>query len=446
MLDLLAVRLAELRDDVDKVKRVADLAESRHSRLDGLRGVRKDVWDGLLEARRMILEIRGDAPELERLGDLDDLLIDLDRKMSRAGVMLDQLDGSMIRLMNTDTMSARCGAMLDEIDKLEGALRAGTLDRPAAWAAVDELTDTTGRRLFADYVDLLGGLTLRDTGLDDRVSELTDRLLDELTVPLRAVPARPADLTGDHALGDLVMLWFPEWTIWDVPLFGHEAGLAWCRTSPLAGNLLGDDPPARRRTLAADAYAAYALGPAYACAVLLLRMRADSSDVDRAYVILAVLRSMAVDGMAAAVVDLVEQCWQGAISERGGDPAPARRAELDAFASTAYATLRDISSFRGFDAIQWDAEAAEPYAALDRSQERGSGGASVRGLLNAAWAARLTLADPHDAHALREVADAARALLGPRKAMLPRERHAGRPAQARPSSRTGDYRLPYQGR
>ena len=328
MLDLLAVRLSELRDDVGKVKRVADLAESRHSRLDGLRGIRKEVWDGLLDARRMILDFRrsGDAPELDLLGDLESLLMDLDRKVSQAGVMLDQLDGSMIRLMNTDTMSARCNAIISEVDQVEAGLRAGTLERTAAWVTVDDLTDTTVRRLFADYVDLLGGLTLRDTGLDDRVSELTDRLLEELTVPLRAVPARPADLVGDTSVGDLVMLWFPEWTIWDVPLFGHEAGLAWGHSSPLARGLLGDNPGPDRRGLAADAYAAYALGPAYACAVLLLRMRPGgargASDVDRAYVILNVLRSMSDDGTGAAMVQLVADCWHGAVIERGADPEP----------------------------------------------------------------------------------------------------------------------------
>jgi hypothetical protein len=451
MLDLLAVRLAELRDDVGKVKRVADLASSRHSRLDGLRGIRKEVWDGLLDARRMILDFRSsaDAPELELLGDLEALLIDLDRKVSQAGVMLDQLDGSMIRLMNTDTMSARCNAIISEVDQVEAGLRAGTLERAAAWATVDELTDTTVRRLFADYVDLLGGLTLRDTGLDDRVSELTDRLLEELTVPLRAVPARPADLVGDTSVGDLVMLWFPEWTIWDVPLFGHEAGLAWGHSSPLARDLLGDNPGPERRGLAADAYAAYALGPAYACAVLLLRMRPGgargASDVDRAYVILNVLRSMSDDGTGAALVQLVADCWHGAVTERGADPEPARRAELDAFVAEACATLRNISSFRGFDSAQWATEAAVPHKALSEGNG-GAGGATVRGLLNAAWAARLTLTDQHDAYAVQEIADAARALSGPRKTALPRDRQPGRPVQAPPSNRTGGYRLPFQGR
>ncbi|SNT09141.1 hypothetical protein SAMN05421812_103118 [Asanoa hainanensis] len=430
MLDLLTVRMAELRDDVDKVKRVADLAESRHSRLDGIRGIRKEIRDGLLDARGLILDYRrgADAPEVEVLGDLDALLIDLDRKVDQAGVMLEQLNGSMIRLMNTDTLSVRCDAIIAELDRVEEGFRAGTLDRAAAWVAVDGLVDTTARRLFADYVDLLGGLTLRDTGLDDRVSELTDRLLDELAAPLRSVPARPAELVGGQSLGDLVMLWFPEWTIWDVPLFGHEAGLAWGHTSQLARGLLGDSPTPERRGLAADAYAAYALGPAYACAVLLLRMRPHSGDdVDRAYVILELLRATSGDGMAAAVIQEVADCWRGAVTERGADPEPGRRAELDAFVAEARGTLRNIGVFPGFDSAQWEKEAAGPHTALTE----GTGSeATARGRLNAAWAARLMLTDPHDADAVRQIADAARALPWPRKTGPARDRQSGRPVQA----------------
>ncbi|HTF09521.1 MAG TPA: hypothetical protein VK659_15245 [Asanoa sp.] len=456
-LDLLAVRLADLREDVGKVKRVAKLAESRHSRLDGLRSVRKEVRDGLLDARQMIFDFRrgGDAPELELLlGDLEPLLADLERKVARAGVVLDQLDGSMIRLMNTDDVSRRCDEILRSIDTVEADLRAGALDRPAAWSALDRLTDTDCRRLFVDYVDMLGGLTLRDTGLDDRVSELTDGLLEELTAPLRAVPARPADLAGgagDYSAGSLVMLWFPEWTIWDVPLFGHEAGLAWLRSSPLAEGLLGPAAGPARRGLVADAYGAYALGPAYACSVLLLRMRpgvaGEPSDVERAYVILGVLRALTGDGMSAAVVDLVAECWHGAVAERGVAAVadPARRAELDAFVVAACATLRNITSFRGFDSAQWEVEATEPFAAL--TGESGSArGATVRGLLNAAWAARMSLPDPHDVAVIQEIADAARALWGPRRAPLPRERLTGRPAQGPQTTRTGGYGLPFQGR
>ncbi|MEV4536356.1 hypothetical protein AB0J82_21455 [Asanoa sp. NPDC049518] len=429
MLDLLTVRLAELRDDVDKVKRVADLAESRHSRLDGIRTIRKEIRDGLLDARGLILDYRrgADAPELEVLGDLDALLIDLDRKVDQAGVMLDQLNGSMIRLMNTDTLSVRCDAIIAELDRLEQ--RVGTIDRAAAWDAVDELIDTKARRLFADYVDLLGGLTLRDTGLDDRVSELTDRLLEELAAPLRSVPARPAELVGGRSVGDLVMLWFPEWTIWDVPLFGHEAGLAWSDTSQLARGLLGDNPTPERRGLAADAYAAYALGPAYACAVLLLRMRPRSaSDVDRAYVILEVLRATSGDGMAAAVIQEVADCWRGAAADGGADPEPGRRAELDAFVAEARGTLRNIGVFPGFDSAQWEKEAAGPHTAL---AEGAGGEATARGRLNAAWAARLMLTDPHDADAVQQIAEAARALPWPRKT----GRQFARPGQARDGKR-----------
>ncbi|MCW6008112.1 hypothetical protein K1W54_26730 [Micromonospora sp. CPCC 205371] len=402
--DLLVIRLDELQEDIEEVQQVVAKAETRHERLKVLREAGASAADRLRTARKEAHDAALDAEGTEFHDALESLSVslkDVAAQIRQINETVADFDRAMIHLKEAEDINNRCGQILDDVRDIRSKVRGGELSYADAWAAFDDLSDTRCRTLFSDYVDLLGGLTLRDTGLDDRISELTDALLDELGTELLALPARPADaapVEGAPSLGSLIKLWFPEWTIWGVPLFGYDAGLAWVgRGTPLAAQLLAAEPAGSRGCLVADAYATYALGPAYASAAILLRMRtpaagdpgASPAEAARAHVILRILRALGESGTFGAVVGIVEECWHEAVRQRGGQIEPANRDELDRFADRAVSTLDNVTTLRRFDSQLWDREARSVLDLLRIADSGGPPPETVRGLLNAAWAARL---------------------------------------------------------
>ena len=120
-----------------------------------------------------------------------------------------------------------CNKLHDEIDRQRQALLSSPSDSRTyrrLWAEFDKMLTKDARPLFAEYVDFVGGLAVRDDALDDQVCAMTDRLLEELDLrDVLAVPARQAAL--GQIIQSVIMLGFPEWTIWGMPLVGHEVGL-----------------------------------------------------------------------------------------------------------------------------------------------------------------------------------------------------------------------------
>jgi uncharacterized protein YukE len=405
--DLLVIRLDELQEDIEEVQQVVAKAETRHERLKVLREAGASAADRLRAARKEAHDAALDAEGTEFHEALESLSVslkDVAAQIRQINETVADFDRAMIHLKEAEDINNRCGQILDDIRDIRSRVRGGELSYADAWAAFDDLSDTRCRALFSDYVDLLGGLTLRDTGLDDQISGMTDDLLNELGTELLALPARPADAPAADAasLGSLIKLWFPEWTIWGVPLFGYDAGLAWVnRRSPLGAQLLDAEPAGSRGCLVADAYATFALGPAYASAAILLRMRtpaagdpaASPSEAGRAYVILRILRALGESGTFGAVVGIVEECWQEAVRQRGGVTEPANREALDRFADRAVETLDKVTTLRRFDAQLWEREARDMLNALRLTEPGGPQPATVRGLLNGAWAARLEKPD-----------------------------------------------------
>ena len=144
---------------------------------------------------------------------------------------------------------------------------------------------------------------MRDNALDNRVCQMTDVLLKDLGgphhVPAPSVPALQAAL--GTVMKSVIKLGFPEWTIWGIPLVGHELGLSVADNEEVIKRLVTGDSfgmsADRKKSLFADIFATYTLGPAYTCAAILLRFEphhassqeGDPSDIDRAWLILDVL-------------------------------------------------------------------------------------------------------------------------------------------------------------
>ncbi|MEV6349208.1 hypothetical protein [Actinoplanes sp. NPDC051851] len=508
--DLLRIRLNELREDMAQVTKIVETAARRQQRVSQLLHMGADISTGLAGARKMLIDLADEMSRNDEVSEALDgfeiprsvekrlgkdwpdpdgprwlaaftsLLADVHEDIITMGRSLDDLNQAMIALGDTEEINGRCNRIDGLVAGMQTDLLKGVKTRATLWSEMEVLLDTDGRAVFVDYVDMLAGLTLRDNGLDDRISELTDALIKELDVAttLRAVPARPADISDAATRplpGSLVKLWFPEWAIWDVPLLGYDAGVHWSHTSSAARELLAaESERPGARSLVAHAYAAYALGPAYACAAVLLRVRPpagtvrpadgpttepdgargrtppsvrpagraptgdEAPEADRVQVILTVLRSLSDGGTYGALIDVVDQCWQAAVRERDGAVEPADPASLARYTTHILGSLRNLATPSAFGPKLWEEEARGPYTALTSgSRSEGPTGIrpTVRGLLNAAWAVWLERSgDPASG---AEIAQAAKRMWTPRRRSAVASRGGNRSRGTSTARKTG---------
>ncbi|MEU5891495.1 hypothetical protein ABZ835_32305 [Streptomyces sp. NPDC047461] len=280
------------------------------------------------------------------------------------------------------------------------------------WDTFDNELSPDIQQLFTDYVDFVGGLAVRANTLDQRVCRLTDRLLKDLhltlSVPSVVVPAQQTAL--GQVMQSVIKLGFPEWTIWGVPLVGHEVGLNVARTA-IRGEgpaefkvLLSDDvsygmSQARRAAVFADVFAAYVLGPGYARAVIQSRLEPhraplgadDPPDAERAQVILGVLRhlgelkALRSDSEYRSTLAGLQEFWDRETRSlalvRADDP------EVERFLEAALAALATATKFTALVSVWWD-KAKELHDYLLTDQVRTPDWTLIMCLLTAAWEAR----------------------------------------------------------
>lgn len=178
---------------------------------------------------------------------------------------------------------------LDDLEKrhaedLNDPDHEGTADKDA-WAAYLKLLPEA-EAIFAEYVDFLGGLALRDSGYDEGICQLADELLRAI---LRKDKARSKDIDDrwnsftvpanhevlDATVARIIRVGFPEWSIWALPLTAHGLFTVLLANDDMyreRGQEVGADADPRVAVLLADAMATYVMGPAYAGAVLLFRL------------------------------------------------------------------------------------------------------------------------------------------------------------------------------
>jgi hypothetical protein len=140
------------------------------------------------------------------------------------------------------------------------------------------------RVLLNDAFSLLAGASTRRMQVDQGVFEVADGLLRDLS---RQVP-HVSQATAIVAEGEIylertpaVTLRFADTSVWGLPAAAHEFGHLVARESRDVERLLLDQSPSGadefglefryRNELFADVFAAYTLGPAYACTCVLLR-------------------------------------------------------------------------------------------------------------------------------------------------------------------------------
>ncbi|WP_157245823.1 hypothetical protein [Nonomuraea typhae] len=255
-------------------------------------------------------------------------------------------------------LRVECGKLRGEVRKLRARMDRGD-DLHGIWQSYSTAIVDAAERIYDDYVAFIAGLAMRDANIAKDVSAASDLLLTKIPGQDRAltVPARSVACN----LPGLVRMGFPEWTVWGVPLVGREAGTSFFQHSEAMAVRQLLDPPLEpeEELLAADAVAAYIIGPAYARAMFTLRLRPDApeaetpSDLQRAEVILAVLELCShKDGQSRFPDHVAELAalWDKLLEEFHLSPRPESRPPLAEKIFDALVTAR----IRGIRAISWE--------------------------------------------------------------------------------------------
>lgn len=169
------------------------------------------------------------------------------------------------------------------------------------------------RAVFAEYADFLGGLALRDIGFDRGICRLADELILNCsrswpsdTPPWQSLTIPTSQETMSKTLAELIRMGFPEWTFWAIPLTAHALGQVLVGKNTALMDYVkqhAQDKQAQNhlQSLLADAFATYVMGPAYACAAVMLRFnpvqactdQADHpADAKRAHMVFTMLQRM----------------------------------------------------------------------------------------------------------------------------------------------------------
>lgn len=467
--ELLQIRLDALKLDVAKVKEVVNEARKR---TEGIRDIRRrlDSEASSREPLRQLNALEGRLSRALEYQNVRDLLDSTDSGLSQAlqdqfqqcvgqlkqlfAVLkqdIDEIEHDMVDLPNAgplpSSLGRRCRQVGRQIDDLKGDVeQAGPAAFGGLWNRFDTLLKEQAKPLFAEYVEFAGGLAMRDNALEDRVCRMTDELLKELSETTRnalTVPARQAALST--IMTSVIKVGFPEWTVWGIPLAGHEAGLRIAEDDPAVREYVEEPGQGLskelRKSLFADIFAAYTLGPAYACAAILLRFEPhhvlavgdEPSDIDRAWLILMVLDRL---GQPGSYNDYAEQpasyfetvrtlrdLWDTAVASLAGqgiglDPHAEARTDIQLFLDDVWEILSDSGQFHPFTGMR--SEAAErrdrwdeaqklaeylllpPQVPKDETRVPPLRRQDIIELLTAAWLARLTDEERGPTHIARK--------------------------------------------
>jgi hypothetical protein len=230
---------------------------------------------------------------------------------------------------------------LDSLDQIRDAVEASEKLSAAeqkealkdAWRRYAEIYKKS-RTAFGEYLDFVSGLLIRYQGLDQDICRLADELirscsLESTGTTWQSLTVLALQESFTKTLARIIRLRFPEWSVWALPLAAHEYGHVVVDEVPgikkfvndEVDRLLSDDARLKEAAdeqtkmincqtkkqvdvLFADAFATYSLGPAYACAAIILRFDPSSAytefpgrppDAWRAFIVLGILKMMSCE-------------------------------------------------------------------------------------------------------------------------------------------------------
>jgi hypothetical protein len=374
--------------------------------------------------RRFVQAVSGVAPGQQKVTDSVQLGKTLRFRLTALQARLNFVDASAEWLASTATTTPIATAeVANELQELSSMMRrqvwdfqARVLSDEAGLPSASWYSDVDHRvsELFDNCLQLLGGVSIRQQGLDSGMCRVADVLLDEITAATYSRPkvALPAVFGASTTTRHVVKIHFPDWTIWTLPLVAHEHAHTVVQEQEdlraVLESLTAEFGEGRARQgsqmteFLADAFATWVMGPAYACAALLLMFKPDRdlSAAERATVILGTLDRLSARDSTGLVspstplIHLLASLWQELLRQTSmEDRAEADRAELDSIVYAAVKHLERVLPFAAYGERQtlstaWLAEKLN-VALEQRQPDIDASDLTVRDLLNAAWVARL---------------------------------------------------------
>jgi hypothetical protein len=292
-------------------------------------------------------------------------------------------------------LSGYANDLLGDLDDIESAIDRATGEPPgeasrlmeAAWEDYRKALTRCGD-VFAEYIDLIRGVLLRDAGLDQDLCRIADTLImswpvvghqwSSLSIP--AEGERP-----DMSKAELIRLGFPEWSIWSLPLVAREFGHVFAEKRD---RVKADVQDAMDRHVAtepelcswaADVFATTVLGSAYLWAATLLR--ADPSEPGDRTRVAVMTHTLELMNAPSEFYQPLAQAWQTAA---GG------QVELS---DEQKAFVKKVKSRIGVEFRRWDKATAlaDRLTGADPPAEIANSLAvsSLRNVLVAAWRVRI---------------------------------------------------------
>ena len=390
------------------------------------RGGGTDSTEGALMDKRSILTAQSRAL-LEDLNQIENILNSLQAADPSSG-------GPRARPDHFNLL-ARVRPRFDIlVHKQRAALK--TLERDIAqerapsdcWAGLRAIRREC-KQLFQECLALMEGVLVRRHGIDGGLCRLADVILEELSVKAD-IPWQRFTIWADSEsfanLAEIIRVRFPSKSIWHLPVMAHEFGHFVSREWKAPGTF---DNPFRevcQRYEASDAsaflpehfadiFAAYSVGPAYACSALLLRFdhgaaehstRTHPSGAARAHVILRTLGKMDEGAQEwgppqfESIRRKLTDVWQNSLADafQNAKLEQSHRAALEKLADELYEVVAsDLPPGLRYDG--W--LRAQRLSHVLRSPGRLGAGLNdedtLLDVLNAAWLSRLRAGDDPDA-------------------------------------------------
>lgn len=424
---ILKTRLAALDNNLQQVRDLVTVLQKRKEQIDALQG-------HLDTSSARMREYMGRLGTLESSyyrTEFDSVLVELKERAREIDRGLVAMEGIIAKLQQTiffritrnqainQDLRTKVTERLEGYDKATAAIRMVLDKRPPnraqAWQEYHQSVRGDTQSLLSEYMEFIGGLALRDVGLDEGISELADELMQTFFFrnarwSLLSVPARQH--AASMTLTRIIRLGFPEWTTWALPLTAHEFWYAVAREM-VSGSLAKTngldlyDP--RIQECLADGFATYAMGPAYAYAAVLLRLDpcfayTDTNEYaahdNRVHVILSMLRHMdavhgSEEGPYAMVTEELSREWESALefTTDQGTPQNEVKQQLESAVGDFFqileketASVFTVSNFH--TSRDWSEKLVE-----DRVGEiEVPRAAEFRWVVNAAWLARVRVA------------------------------------------------------
>jgi hypothetical protein len=326
------------------------------------------------------------------------------------------------------TLQQRTKPTILALRDVEDGIRQRGDDPHAQWDAFHKQADEVNTSLFAEYVDFLGGLALRDREFDAGISRVADELLRTYMAnrpkdAMLAIPTRRQATAMKQAR--IIRIAFPDWTIWGLPATAHEFWRAFARetvapdlrsTLRKATKNIADEVELKFGDCLGDAFATYTMGPAYALFAICLLLNpahpyapavdgvADDVRVRSICHMLDMMDSKSqVIRPYAKIRERIENAWAEAIDQSGGrqnavddkllsDEKKRVETLVEALFKTPGAAFSPFTEQMWGEAQGWVQHLlAEKWEQIQIPQ-----GAELRHVLNAAWLARVAENRPAD--------------------------------------------------